>query len=540
MPTAPTYPGVYIEEVPSGVRTITGVPTSITAFIGRALRGPEDTPVTINSYGDFDRIFGGLWTKSMLGFAVKDFYENAASGQAIIVRVSTGATKAVVSVDQEGGGAFELEAAYAGKWGSDLRIRTDDNTADTTDANLFNLVVAEVRDLTAAADKVGTVVSVEVHRNVSVDPASPRRVDKVLESESRLIRAKTALSTNPKRPDATKFDAIAKDKPLWGNNGTSKGASTDGDDGGDLTSDAFVKDTNEGAKVGLWALENADIFNLLCIPPYKPDGNGGYDAIDIDPVVDICATYCEKRRAMLLIDAPPDWNDKSKAHDGMGNLGDTPSKNSAIFFPRLRKSNPLRENRIETFAPCGAVAGVFARTDSERGVWKAPAGLDATLRGVPDLSVPLTDAENGELNPLGLNCLRLFPGGLRVVWGSRTRVGSDRMASEWKYIPVRRLALFLEESLYRGTKWAVFEPNDEPLWAALRLNIGAFMHNLFRQGAFQGSQARDAYFVKCDSTTTTQNDIDLGIVNVLIGFAPLKPAEFVILKFQQIAGQIQT
>jgi len=201
--------------------------------------------------------------------------------------------------------------------------------------------------------------------------------------------------------------------------------------------------------------------------------------------------------------------------------------------------NPLKDGQIDTFVPSGAVAGIFARTDAQRGVWKAPAGQEATLVGVVDLSVPLTDDENGELNPLGINCLRAFPIVGRVVWGARTLQGADQLASEWKYIPVRRTALFIEESLYRGTKWVVFEPNDESLWAQIRLNVGAFMHNLFRQGAFQGKSAREAYFVKCDSETTTQNDIDQGIVNILVGFAPLKPAEFVIIQIQQMAGQIQ-
>ena len=245
---------------------------------------------------------------------------------------------------------------------------------------------------------------------------------------------------------------------------------------------------------------------------------------------------------MLIVDPPITWVDKDAAKGngtttGIAALG-TRSLNAAVFFPRLRQPNPMRDNQIETFVPCGAVAGVFARTDAQRGVWKAPAGLEATLVGVPELSVMLTDAENGELNPLGINCLRAMPAAGRVVWGARTLQGDDRLASEWKYIPVRRLALFIEESLYRGTQWVVFEPNDEPLWAQIRLNVGAFMQNLFRQGAFQGKTPREAYFVKCDKETTTQNDINLGIVNIIVGFAPLKPAEFVIIKLQQMAGQI--
>ena len=188
----------------------------------------------------------------------------------------------------------------------------------------------------------------------------------------------------------------------------------------------------------------------------------------------------------------------------------------------------------------GALAGVIARTDAARGVWKSAAGLDAVLNGVLEPSVALTDPENGAINPLGVNCLRTLPAAGTVVWGSRTLRGADSLASEWKYLAVRRTALFLEESLYRGTQWVVFEPNDEPLWAQVRLNLGAFMQGLFRQGAFQGASARDAYFVKCDSQTTTQADINLGVLNVVVGFAPLKPAEFVVIKIQQMAGQIPT
>jgi phage tail sheath protein FI len=181
----------------------------------------------------------------------------------------------------------------------------------------------------------------------------------------------------------------------------------------------------------------------------------------------------------------------------------------------------------------------MARTDAQRGVWKAPAGTDAGLLGVAGLQLNTTDAENGLLNPLGINSLRTLPVFGTVVWGARTLRGADAAADEYKYIPVRRTALFIEESLYRGLKWVVFEPNDEPLWSQVRLNVGAFMHNMFRQGAFQGKTPREAYLVKCDAETTTQNDINLGIVNILVGFAPLKPAEFVIIKLQQLAGQIQ-
>jgi phage tail sheath protein FI len=158
---------------------------------------------------------------------------------------------------------------------------------------------------------------------------------------------------------------------------------------------------------------------------------------------------------------------------------------------------------------------------------------------VQGLEYVASDSENGVLNPLGLNVLRTFPVIGTVSWGARTMVGADALADEWKYVPVRRLALFIEESLYRGTQWVVFEPNDEPLWAQIRLSVGTFMNNLFRQGAFQGATPNEAYLVKCDATTTTQADIDLGIINIFVGFAPLKPAEFVIIQIQQLAGQSQ-
>ena len=300
----------------------------------------------------------------------------------------------------------------------------------------------------------------------------------------------------------------------------------------------FTPANAEQDKKGLYALEQTDLFNLLCIPPYLSSSD-----VEVSLVSD-AAAYCERRRAMMLVDSPSGWKDKATAKTKftdptVDNLG-TRSKNSALFFPRLKQPNPLRGNQVEEFVPCGAVAGIFSRTDSQRGVWKAPAGLDAALVGVPQLSVSLTDLENGELNPLGVNCLRAMPAAGRVVWGARTLQGDDRLASEWKYIPVRRVALFIEESLYRGTHWVVFEPNDEPMWSQIRLNLGAFMNNLFRQGAFQGTTPRDAYFVKCDKETTTQNDINLGIVNIIVGFAPLKPAEFVVIKLQQMAGQIAT
>ena len=561
MPVAPTYPGVYIEEIPSGVRTITGVATSITAFIGRALRGPVNEAVTINSYGDFERIFGGLWVGSSMGYAVRDFYLNGGS-QAIIVRLfhAESGNNAKPSKTKLAFGGVKLEAAYEGAWGQYLRGSIDKDVSEPV-ALSMGLTKADLFNLTVSEEKPGG--RTEVFRNVSVKESS-RRIDKVLKSQSNLVRWDGTLDpANPPTITDVKDDVTIAEKDVAdkqkalddaikaGNQGaidaakaaldTSKAAlktKTDAfiaSDGAALTlAEDFTPNNSETDKKGLYALEQADLFNILCLPPYLSAG-------DIDQgLTSAAAAYCEKRRAMLLVDPPVGWISKEAAKTGIKAGVGTTSKNAVIFFPRLRQQNILRDNQFEDFVPCGAVAGIFGRTDTQRGVWKAPAGLDAVLNNVPALSVDLTDPENGELNPLGVNCLRTMVPAGRVVWGSRTLQGDDRLASEWKYVPVRRTALYIEESLYRGTQWVVFEPNDEPLWAQIRLNVGAFMHNLFRQGAFQGTTPKDAYFVKCDKETTTQNDINLGIVNIVVGFAPLKPAEFVIIKLQQMAGQIET
>ena len=298
------------------------------------------------------------------------------------------------------------------------------------------------------------------------------------------------------------------------------------------------------AFTGIYALQKVDLFNLLSIPDATRAMRSNPASLDsgLDPKAIYAAAIvlCDQRRAFLLVDPPPNVTTVTAAVDWKSSgLGITDA-NGAAFWPRLRLPDPLNKNNLRTFAPSGVVAGVYAMTDGTRGVWKAPAGISATLNGVQSMTYKLTDPENGLLNPLGLNCFRTFPVYGRVLWGARTLVGADALASQWKYVPVRRMALFLEESLYRGTKWVVFEPNDEPLWAAIRLNVGRVHADLFRKRAFQGQTPDEAYFVKCDSETTTQTDIDNGIVNILVGFAPLKPAEFVVIQIEQLTGQAQS
>jgi phage tail sheath protein FI len=689
MTITPTYPGVYLREEQGGVRPLTGVATSITAFVGRALRGPINEPITCNGYGDYQREFGGLWTESSMSYAVRDFFLNGGSvavivrlfnplyptesqrataeaaarvngglqADSIITLITNNRTKtaaeiltavraAVLAIDaskpaETAAGAILLTAtrdASASPPSSADMTKAAEQTANALDAgtaktaaqslvtNLKGLpgspnnsalialgqeAVAKELDITAKAglqtvvdalllrqgkppsgdtildlvtpakaaaqtaasdavaprpkaklelaglsleaatpgswgnalraristdvpggnDKAfnltildGITGRTEDYLNVSTDPLSTRYVEKTLKSLSVLVRAAAV----PAKPTANAVPPMPRNAfDTAYSTGVLEGAR--GSDGLKLKQSNYTGD--EGEKEGIYALEKTDLFNLLCLPPYDSD-------LDLEtPILDEAIAYCERKRAFLLLDPPHDWKSKKDAKSKFAALTLAKSDHAAMFFPRLRQPDPLRDNRVGSFAPCGAVAGLFARTDANRGVWKAPAGLDATLNGVPELEVSLTDPENGELNPLGLNCLRVKPGAGRVVWGARTLRGDDRLASEYKYIPVRRLALMIEESLYRGMQWVVFEPNDEPLWAQIRMNVTSFMHGLFRQGAFAGASPKEAYLVKCDKETTPQTDVNLGIVNIIVGFAPLKPAEFVFIKLQQIAGQ---
>jgi phage tail sheath protein FI len=383
------YPGVYIEEISGGVHSITGVATSIAAFVGWAPQGPTDRAVLVESPSDYARQFGGLVSGALLGYAVNHFFNNGGR-QAYIVRL----------VDTTGG-------------------------------------------------KNGAVLA----------PATPG--------------FHTALNAN----------------------GTGTG--------------------------GVRLLDDVSIFNLLCVP-------GETDATTISQL----QTYCRGHRAFYIVDCQQTDTFKSLQCGPTGLTGPD-SINSAFYFPWVNAPDPLQQGQIGAYPPCGFVAGIYAATDAKRGVWKAPAGVEAGLKGASGLTFALTDPENSTLDRQAINCLRNFSIYGNVVWGARTLRGDDRFGSEWKYVPIRRLALFLESSLYAGTQWVVFEPNDERLWSQIRLNVGAFMQGLFLQGAFQGGTPQDAYFVKCDAGNNPPSSIAHGVVNIQVGFAPLRPAEFVVIQIQQ-------
>jgi uncharacterized protein len=655
MPVKPTHPGVYIEELSSGVRTVTGVSTSVAAFVGQFPRGLRDEAVQIFNMGDFETEFGGLHRDSVASYGIQQLFQNGGTEAWVVRVVQGGSVSTTMLRDQpQVAGTAVLEARAGrrirgeaaenpGIWGNDLYLEVDYDTADT--AATFNLTVSEIQ--TQGGRRV--TVRSETFRNLTLTENLANSATEVVGEGSRLVQLTRQGAGPLNRPAATgTLGTSLPIAPVIPANGAAftvdpgtgainctlaYGTATAPGDYAQLrpyleaaireaanslavaalaeptrssvrallsgatvrlegrgtvaapfryhvlagrgssgflhtslltfagaiapalglnvapnwqlyklaggTDSAAIGGTNllgnRATKSGMYALEDVDLFNILCIPQAAD-----LDADNMRAVYAQAETYCEERRAFLLIDIPEPVATLDGMQTWLSQNESLRHRNAAVYFPRALIPDPLSDNRPRSLGSSGTIAGLYARTDAARGVWKAPAGTDARLRNVQALAYLLTDPQNGALNPLGVNCLRTFPVYSHVCWGARTLDGADAQASEWKYIPVRRFTLFLEESLYRATKWAVFEPNDEPLWAQLRLNIGAFMHNLFRQGAFQGTSPRDAYLVKCDRETTTQNDIDQGIVNILVAFAPLKPAEFVIIKIQQKAGQIQT
>ncbi|WP_243788600.1 phage tail sheath C-terminal domain-containing protein [Saccharopolyspora gloriosae] len=612
MPTNTSYPGVYVEEIPSSARTITTVTTSVTAFVGHTRRGPLNKPVRVTSFADFERHFGGLTSRSALSYAVHQFFANGGA-VALIVRVAARGTGKAASVVLHAADrrkdcpVLAVHAKEPGSWGNGLHVTVDHDTSSPEET--FNLQVSDARG--GAREAFG---------GLSLDPGHGRYAETAVNPASALIRVEVLDSGVPaasgtvsrhfddELPDlgqelTVKIGDVERDFTIhepdedgeapatvaefalllerklrslpdgpgkrafaaatvtaFGDRLQTVAGSTDpadevrfrGECAGDLGLDETVRPPvfplecgedgdppgprdligAEARKTGLQALRDVDDVNLLALPELA-----AYESTeDVLMVLTAADRICRERRIFLLVDAPSSWAGVDAARAGVAAFDPVRSDHAGLFFPHLQLTDPL-SGRLRSFPPSGAVAGVIARTDADRGVWKAPAGTEAKLLGARSLSVRLTDRDNGLLNPLGVNCLRSFPVVGSVVWGARTLAGSDALDGEWKYLPVRRLALHVEESLRRGLQWVVFEPNSEQLWQQIRLNASAYLHTLFRQGAFQGGTPREAYFVKCDADTTTQADIDRGVVNVVVGIAPTKPAEFVIVTIQQMAGQ---
>jgi phage tail sheath protein FI len=520
MPVTPTYPGIYILEMPSSSHTIVAAPTSITAFGGYS--HPYKTrnfgeAVELFSYTEYEALFGGLFASdefdTNLAYAVHQFFLNGGSTAYVIGLKAdyhtTGATVAVAPPT--------LDV-------SPLRF----TAREPVDATFLTVTVNNV--ISPGNDTADVLVAygsrVETFRKVTI--AGPATGADFIENR---INGVSQLVTVA--PAGVSYTAIVAGQGTFVSNKPATFTTT-------FASADFAPVFDQDS-----SLDKIPIFNLLVLPGVTDNG-----------ILNEALAFCERKRAFLIMDPPAQAvadtiiaNSTTPAlplmlDEMLGNGGLAPvpkSTNGAIYFPYLKSSDPLTGDIIQ-LPPSGFVSGIYANTDLNRGVWKAPAGMGAVVHntiGVVEQG-HMTDMRQGTLNINGVNCLRTFPTGT-VVFGARTLVGADANTAfqQWKYVPVRRMALFIEQSLYFSLKWVIFEPNDEPLWVAIRSTINNFMMTLFTQGAFQGSTPSQAFQVKCDSTTTTQTDIDNGIVNIVVAFAPLKPAEFVIIKLAQLAGHVQ-
>ena len=643
-----SYPGVYMEEVPSGVRPIEAAGTSTAAFFGVAQRGPIGEVKRIFNFTEFKNMYGDFLNGYYLAHAVFQFFNNGGT-QCYVGRIASGAQTAEVTILDRGDtpqDSLTISAISPGGWCNHLMVIIDSASAEDSE-NQFNLTIYQ--DNPKPDEEP---IQLEVFENLSMNPASPNYVETVINSGSKYIQI-TINTTNSNQINGySESGEIPLNGNLLGDNQRKFRINIHGDgyrtvdlteelEGADISdlsviqsaiqteirsleplrestpSQAYevtvsIEGTNKlrvtsghssaDSKVEIIdaedALENAagalhlgrrnsgtEVFGSSSMRPQNTAADdffflgddtveGAVSAVirgddgtlppqDLDyinalnwldtirdvsliaipgigstAVADACMNYCRNRPlsdCFYIGDMAQDDVDLEDVIEYRNNIN-TPNSYGAVYFPWLRELDPTGLSPEPIDVPSsGFVAGMYAQIDARRGVWKAPAGTEAVLGGAVGLVTDLTDVQHGILNKdkKSVCVIRKFPGSGIVLWGSRT-MSSD---PEYKYIPVRRMAIMLRVSIFSGIQWAVFEPNDEELWAQLRLNIGAFMMTLFRQGAFQGSTPSQAFFVKCDSETTTQDDINLGIVNVLVGFAPLKPAEFVVVKITQKAGQ---
>jgi len=594
MPVSPSYPGIYIEELPSTSHTIAAAPTSIAVFVGYThpfKTNQFDKAVELFSFTDYEREFGGLYNGALLddnvAQAVNQFFING-GGQAYVVGL-----KAQITPESRSSGGITFTALEP------TDITPIEVAISTADGLVGNLTVTYGNR------------PPEIYRSVSVDMthgATPN--DFIITRMSGSAYVTTEIDLRLKDATGTMSPAIASTtlggvtfhrKPLATNpitititNATGDGQEADIKINDAPTTGSAISETytsvsldpsNNNPHYIVTALQGSALVSLgasdvvaapsltattLRLQPLSPPAVAAFNPIPFNAVFDTdkdldklpifnilvlpgvsdngvlstALAFAERKRAFMIIDPPSDRVAGQDAALGINEYMTGPtspkSPNGALYFPYLKTSDPLSGSPI-SLPPSGYVAGIFARTDNNRGVWKAPAGLETTVlntTGVVD-DGRMNDMRQGVLNLAGINCLRTFPAVGTVVFGSRTLVSANVAYEQWKYVPVRRMALFIEQTLYSNLTWAVFEPNDEPLWIALRTSVENFMLSLFSNGAFQGSKPSEAFLVRCDKSTTTQTDINNGVVNIIVAFAPLKPAEFVIVKIAQLAGQVQ-
>src|ERR1051326_2589125 len=499
-------PAVYVEEISSGIKPLQGVGTSTAGFVGLTAMGPIGGATPINNFSEFQRKFGGYWANGLLPYAVSSFF-NEGGGSCYVVRTchydSDGkATAVVASIADEYKAlgdptkpSLAVSAASAGAWGNDLAVSIQ-HTEDPPGS--FTLQVFQAGVLAATYPKL------------SMDRTSANYV------ATKINGVSPFLSVRDRTPADSNLDAAGKrPNPTTAN----RDPLTKGADGlADLAAADFVAN-------GLNKFDAVDEVNIIAVPeqnvPRDVHGSG--------------LAYCEKRQDCFYIaDGPPSFataddmlNYKSGEAGFAGNA--ISSKYGALYAPWIQVFDPRTSGRI-AIPPSGAVAGRYAAVDGTRGVHKAPAGVVAgKLNSALGVTFDFVRADQEKLNPAGVNVIRNLPGTGPVIWGART-VSSD---PEWRHLNVRRLFIFLRESILSGTNWVVFEPNDRSLWKSIERNVGAFLRLQWLAGALVGATADEAFYVKCDEETNPPERILLGQVTTEIGVAPSKPAEFVIFRIMQ-------
>lgn len=530
MPTL-LHPGVYVSEVPSGARSIEGAPTSTTIFVGETERGPLG-PTKIKSRSDYERLFGGYhrvretagsipsvdMNRVLTAYAMDGYFQNGGSTAYILRAIESNAAVAERVVADRGSipaSSPGIQASSPGIWGNSVSVAFLDPSG--TDAERFRIAVVY------EFPQTGERRLVEVWDRLSTVPDDENYVVDVLK-RSLYIRWNDAVP--PFLPDLDEFGSLPSSDPQESDIVLQAPELTGGAGGRSLNSaelGTLLADNLAGVDDAALLVATCDAL-LDEAEPYQDYVNQFIGFAENRPRQDLFFVGdLPGRRTDSETDAT---TETVKTKNAL-----TSSNFAGLYWPHLVVGDVVGVGRNPTITlpPAGYVAGLFARTDGRRGVWKAPAGTEATLTGTIAIQHQLNDLHSDDLNPNGINALRQIPGAGRVVWGARTMLPS----SEWRYVPVRRTAIFLRTSIYNGIQWAVFEPNDEPLWGSLRASIGGFMETQFRNGAFAGRTSDQAYLVKVDSETTTEIDQAAGIVNILVAFAPLRPAEFVVVKLSQ-------
>jgi hypothetical protein len=591
MPVTTTYPGVYIEELPNLNHSVVPAPTSVTVFIGYTHPFKTlsfGTAVEIFGFADYQANFGGFFDlddllPDYMGNAVNQFFQNGGTDAFVIGLQATGFVNAEgTPVDAQGNPTIDAQGnpvpntVQATLVPATIQLDMT-GTGAAANSGLVTLTAREPGGADPADNSnstgSGTLTNIQILNRKQSDPNVKNFdvADIIITHGNRVETYRAVSAANLAHTIGTSTDPVSQLVTFTSIAAGGVAASFPQAPPGkgnfvyaalpppSATATLLNPTADYGSVFQDGASLDVDvkIFNLMLLPGISPV-NAAQSA-----VLSEALPYCEKKRAFFIMDAPPNATTSAVAPQPTGQPLGTPaavtmdnfwngrtaqaappvSTNGAIYFPYLQTVNPINGNSM-TSPPSGFVAGIFAKEDLGFSVGKAPAGLETTLQGTSGVVSwgRMTDMQQGVLNKDGVNCLREFPGlGPPVVFGARTLVSSNIAFQQWMYVPVRRTALFLEQSLYSSLGWAVFQPNAQPLWDALTQEVEAFMLTLFRQGNyFQGTTPSQAFLVKCDGTTTTQTDIDNGIVNILVGFAPLKPAEFVVIQIAQLAGQTQT